>query len=82
MQRKKRNIVFGAISVMVVLGAAGALGCHISALGGKRQMKELYISEEEVTVPGLEREYHLFFMADSHISLCDERDAQLMDKAQ
>lgn len=81
MQRKKRNIVFGAISVMVVLGAAGALGCHISALGGKRQMKELYISEEEVTVPGLER-ISFVFMADSHISLCDERDAQLMDKAQ
>lgn len=45
-------------------------------------LDELNITYEEITVPGLEQEYEIFFMADSHVSLCDERDATVMEKAQ
>ena len=39
------------------------------------------ISEETLEVEGFEREFSIFFLADSHISLCDERDKELMEKA-
>jgi DNA repair exonuclease SbcCD nuclease subunit len=42
---------------------------------------ELKIMYEEIQIPEIEREYHLFFVADSQISLCDERDAALEEKS-
>lgn len=39
------------------------------------------IQEETIDVPGLSGEHRLFFIADSHISLCDDRDKELMEKA-
>lgn len=39
------------------------------------------IRKEEVSVPGLTKEHRIFFFADSHISMCDERDAEIMEKA-
>lgn len=44
-------------------------------------LQSLNISEEEITISGIENEYSLFFVADSHISLCDERDSALLEKA-
>lgn len=42
----------------------------------KRKSPELHISEENVSVEGLKKEYRLFFVSDSHISLADERDTE------
>lgn len=39
------------------------------------------VRQEEIDVPELENEHHIFFLADSHISMCDERDADLIEKA-
>ena len=39
------------------------------------------VREEVIDVDELTKEHHIFFLADSHISMCDERDADLMDKA-
>ncbi len=39
------------------------------------------IREEEIQIPGLTRAYDFFLIADTHISLCDERDESLMEKA-
>ena len=39
------------------------------------------ISQETVDVEGFDREFNIFFLADSHISLCDDRDKELMEKA-
>ena len=39
------------------------------------------VRQEVIDVPELENEHHIFFLADSHISMCDDRDADLMEKA-
>ena len=39
------------------------------------------ILQETVDVEGIEREFNIFFLADSHISLCDDRDKELLEKA-
>lgn len=41
----------------------------------------VHITNETLDVEGLDREFNIFFLADSHISLCDERDASLKLKA-
>lgn len=41
----------------------------------------LNVRQEIIDVPELDKEHHIFFFADSHISMCDDRDAELMDKA-
>ncbi|MBO4902990.1 MAG: metallophosphoesterase [Lachnospiraceae bacterium] len=41
----------------------------------------LTVTEETVKVKGLHSRHDIFFLADSHISLCDERDPELMEKA-
>lgn len=48
-----------------------------------RLQKELHVTvhEEEVVVPGLKKEFQIVFLADTHISLCDERDSELSAKA-
>ncbi len=43
--------------------------------------KKLKISENTIVVPGIERDMDILFIADSHISLADERDAALMTRA-
>lgn len=43
--------------------------------------EQISIYNEEITVPGLKKEVNLDFMADAHISLCDERDIAVYDKA-
>lgn len=42
----------------------------------------LVVRKEEVIVPGLEKEHHILFFADSHISMCDERDSDVLKKAE
>jgi len=39
------------------------------------------VTEETIDVEALDREFNIFFIADSHISMCDDRDSELMDKA-
>lgn len=49
--------------------------------GCKASSSETGIKAEEITVSGLNEEHSFYFIADSHISLCDERDKALMEKA-
>lgn len=74
----------GSVPEGVQINATGRLYPVISRKGEELtedELGELNIAYEEFTVPGLEREYRLFFMADSHISLCDARDSEVMEKA-
>lgn len=69
-----RRYIQSALLVMFacVLGAAAyrdELQCRVQ------------IQEEYLTIPGVKDSYTFMLIADSHISLCDERDAALMDKA-
>ena len=40
------------------------------------------IHEEVIDIPGIDNEYNIFFLSDSHISMCDSRDPEVMEKAQ
>ena len=43
--------------------------------------KEVHVYDEKVDIDGLEEEVTIYFVADSHISLCDDRDPELKDYA-
>lgn len=55
--------------------------CLVAA--GKRADRSGSIQVEDVqlSLAGIAHEYELFLMADTHISLCDERDLKLLEKA-
>ncbi|MCR4923539.1 MAG: metallophosphoesterase, partial [Lachnospiraceae bacterium] len=44
-------------------------------------VSSLKVVDETIDVEGLKKEHKLYFLADSHISLCDERDKDLIQKA-
>ncbi len=41
----------------------------------------LNIRQEVIDIPEIETEHNIFFFSDSHISMCDYRDIELVDKA-
>ncbi len=43
--------------------------------------KQINIFEKTMEVPGLERDADILFIADMHLSLCDDRDMEVYDKA-
>lgn len=85
-KKNTKGIILTVIAGAVFLAAAGIWGhAHYLEKQNRLSAKELgdlYITREEVSIPGLKKEYHLFFMADSHISLCDDRDGEVQEKAE
>lgn len=67
----KRSKFFGVVLLV--------FGLLLSGCGKKSE--EPYVYEEIVELDGISREYELIFVADSHISLCDDRDAGVSEKA-
>ncbi len=63
-----------ALSCFLIIGLLPVFACN-------EQDPALTIHEKEIILPGLEKPYEIIFIADTHISLCDERDASLSDKA-
>jgi len=47
----------------------------------KPYLEDITVQEHEIAIAGLEENFELFFMADTHISLWDERDAEIAEKA-
>ena len=47
----------------------------------KPYLADIVVQEHEIPIAGLEEKFELFFMADSHISLWDDRDAEIAQKA-
>lgn len=43
--------------------------------------ESINVRQEEISVPGLTKEHKIIFLSDSHISMCDERDADVLEKA-
>ncbi len=70
----------GSVKLLIVMIIFASV--FLSACDKKGDIDErLHIVEETIDVDGLEEEFSLFFLADSHISLCDERDEELLPKA-
>ena len=42
---------------------------------------DITVHEEVITIPGLTEEFEIVFTADNHISLCDDRDSAVLEKA-
>ena len=85
-QKKTIGIFLIILAGMVFLAATGIWG-HAQYLEKQNKLSQkdldnLSITREKMIIPGLKKEYHLFFMADSHISLCDERDGEVQEKAE
>ncbi len=73
--RWKRGI--GAVLTGIL--AVSAAGCAFSRESGADQ--GVVVHEETVVIPKLEEEFEILFLADTHISLCDDRDPELLEKA-
>lgn len=79
---KKKKLLFPLLLVFGLLtGCRSEAAKEAAALKSLAEKSQLTVHEEEISVPGLKEEFHLDFLADTHISLCDERDADLMQKA-
>lgn len=74
MKRWKLYIIMLAVSLSFA-------GCSGHKAQKEADIEGLTIYEEKLAVPGLEEEFTFFFMADTHISICDERDSALSEKA-
>ncbi len=59
-----------------------SFGCAPKTAEEIAEKENIVVREEIVEIPGLTEEFEFIFMADNHISLCDERDASVQEKAQ
>ena len=73
--REKKKV----LQALFVVCAAFVL---IFAVKKADQPGSVQIYEETVTMAGIRRSYDFFLIADTHISLCDDRDPGLIEKAQ
>ncbi len=89
-QKVLKNIAGAGILITCVTGCGVFPADGKSAFDGNSALDDKPVSgggetpvvhEEEIVVPGLKEEFEILFMADTHISLCDERDEGLLDKA-
>jgi predicted MPP superfamily phosphohydrolase len=62
------------IFALILIAVISLSGCGQSNI-------PVNITQEIVDIDGLEKEFNIFFLADSHISLCDDRDPDLIEKA-
>ncbi len=87
-RNQMRRQLLGTLLLMAaVLAGCGTFGnAETEKSVGSGNVKtdkaaEITVHEEYVAVPGLQEEVTLVFLADTHVSLCDERDPELLEKA-
>ena len=80
---KGRTQLAGAILAALCLAGCGADETAQTAENREKILERNHLSlqEIEVDVPEIEGEHEILFLADTHLSLCDERDPELQDKA-
>ena len=65
-------------TICILLGMAALM---LMANQADAKTYGINVREETLKIQGLKKEYRLFLIGDSHISLCDERDKSVMEKA-
>ena len=77
------NHVKQALFAAVLLSCSFLFTCSLTGCTGFRNDTDnmLHISEETIDLENMDGEFRLFFISDSHISECDDRDAALIPKA-
>lgn len=71
----KKNRILQAVLLFSVFFCLTA-----AAIRADRE-SSISIQEEQLAIKGIRHDYNFFLIADTHISLCDERDADLIEKA-
>ena len=84
-KEKLKTAVLPIILLVIILIMTGVLLVHFGvpqrAFNKIRALsdKEVTVYEEKVDIEGLEEPFTIFFIADAHICLCDDRDAEVKD---
>lgn len=66
------------LQVIVVLCG---MFCLAAAVKKADRLGSIQVQDVQLSLAGITREYDFFLIADTHISLCDERDPSLLQKA-
>ena len=72
------------LAILVAVGLVLAVAAGLCGCTSYRKTVERYgltMREDEVVIEGLKRERTIVLAADTHISLCDERDDAVAEKA-
>ncbi|MBP5493520.1 MAG: metallophosphoesterase [Lachnospiraceae bacterium] len=81
-KEKLKAVVLPVIAMLIMIGV---LLVHFDipkrAVNKIRALsnKEVTVYEEKIDIEGLEEPFTIFFIADAHICLCDNRDAEVKD---
>ena len=80
---KKTAVIWTAAGLAVCIGAATALLLKVPQKGlsfiKNRIFPEVKIQREEFDIEGIEEPVKICFIADAHVSLCDDRDPDMKD---
>lgn len=81
---RKMKVRFFQCALVVCIFAIILVLCTSSEQEERRKKLEengLILHEEEVSISGLTEPFEFTFLADTHISLCDDRDKELLEKS-
>ena len=84
MEAKKQNIIIIVLAVLIValivlLAVFRIPQRSVAKLSSISDQKKVNVYEEKIDIDGLEKPFTIFFVADAHLCLCDERDEECMD---
>lgn len=77
----KRILIISYIVLALTLQGCTFAGTPVGKDVPKDKIPGLHIEETTVDIEGMNGRFNIFFLADSHISKCDDRDRDLMMKA-
>lgn len=86
-KEKNTNLIVLLLTALVIAGAAMIVMLKFDipkrAINKIKALneKEVHVYDDKIDIDGLEDEFTIYFIADSHISLCDDRDPDLKDYA-
>lgn len=67
------------LSIFILLICLPLMACGKQAINGDDDIP-IKVYRETIDVPEITSEHRIFFLADSHITLCDQRDNELLEK--
>ena len=80
-QKREMNTVTIGAMIVVFIAMIVCLKIPQKAIGKIKSLsnKEVTVYEEKIDIEGLEEPFTIVFIADAHICLCDNRDAEVKD---